>query len=95
LKIPLIGSLTNIRHASPNTIPKPPIVFKVFLHPKALIIITLRLQSPAPIYVPAAAIEFAVAASSLKHTIKGDVNLATIEEVEKLMSGDGSGRVSR
>lgn len=41
------------------------------------------------------ALEFAVAASSLKHTIKGDVNLATIEEVEKLMSGDGSGRVSR
>lgn len=41
------------------------------------------------------ALEFAVAASCLKHTIFGDVNLATVEEVEKLMEGDASGRVSR
>jgi len=41
------------------------------------------------------ALDFAVAASCLKHTIKGDANLATIEEVEKLMDGDASGRVSR
>lgn len=41
------------------------------------------------------ALDFAVAASCLKHTIKGDVNLVTIEEVEKLMGGDSSGRVSR
>lgn len=41
------------------------------------------------------ALNFAVAASCLKHTIYGDANLATIEEVEKLMSGDASGRVSR
>jgi 2-dehydro-3-deoxygluconokinase len=41
------------------------------------------------------ALNFAVAASCLKHTIHGDFNLATIDEVEKLMSGDGSGRVSR
>lgn len=41
------------------------------------------------------ALDFAVAASCLKHTIFGDANLATIEEVEKLMSGDASGRVSR
>ena len=41
------------------------------------------------------ALNFAVAASCLKHTIKGDANLVTIEEVEKLMSGDKSGRVSR
>ncbi len=41
------------------------------------------------------ALNFAVAASCLKHTIKGDFNLVTIEEVEKLMSGDASGRVSR
>lgn len=41
------------------------------------------------------ALNFAVAASCLKHTIKGDFNLATVEEVEKLMSGDASGRVSR
>jgi len=31
----------------------------------------------------------------LKHTIIGDFNLVTVEEVEKLMSGDASGRVSR
>lgn len=41
------------------------------------------------------ALNFAVAASNLKHTIYGDFNLVTIEEVEKLMSGDASGRVSR
>lgn len=41
------------------------------------------------------ALNFAVAASCLKHTIYGDANLSTVEEVEKLMSGDASGRVSR
>ena len=41
------------------------------------------------------ALNFAVAASCLKHTIKGDVNLVTVEEVKKLMSGDASGRVTR
>ncbi len=41
------------------------------------------------------ALNFAVAASCLKHTIKGDANLVSVEEVEKLMGGDGSGRVSR
>ena len=41
------------------------------------------------------ALNFAVAASCLKHTIKGDVNLVTVEEVEKLMGGDASGRVVR
>lgn len=41
------------------------------------------------------ALDFAVAASCLKHTVFGDFNLATVAEVEKLMSGDASGRVSR
>lgn len=41
------------------------------------------------------ALNFAVAASCLKHTIKGDANLVTIAEVEKLMGGDASGRVAR
>jgi 2-dehydro-3-deoxygluconokinase len=41
------------------------------------------------------ALNFAVAASCLKHTIYGDANLATVDEVEKLMQGDASGRVSR
>jgi len=41
------------------------------------------------------ALNFAVAASCLKHTITGDFNLTTVREVEMLMSGDGSGRVSR
>lgn len=41
------------------------------------------------------AIEFAVAASALKHTIFGDFNLVSLEEVEALMGGDGSGRVQR
>jgi 2-dehydro-3-deoxygluconokinase len=41
------------------------------------------------------ALNFAVAASCLKHTIYGDANLVTVDEVEKLMGGDASGRVSR
>ncbi len=41
------------------------------------------------------ALEFATAASCLKHTIYGDFNLAQVSEVENLMKGDGSGRVSR
>ena len=41
------------------------------------------------------ALDFAVAASCLTHTIKGDANLVTRSEVEKLMGGDASGRVAR
>ena len=46
-------------------------------------------------YDPQKAIEFAVAASCLKHSIEGDFNLVSIEEVLKLAGGDGSGRVQR
>ena len=42
-----------------------------------------------------AAVEFAVAASALKHSIEGDYNFVTVAEVEKLAGGDGSGRVQR
>ena len=42
-----------------------------------------------------AAVEFAVAASALKHTIGGDYNMVTVSEVEKLAGGDGSGRIQR
>ena len=42
-----------------------------------------------------AALEFAVAASALKHTINGDFNLVSVEEVEALAGGDASGRVQR
>ena len=41
------------------------------------------------------ALEFATAASCLKHTIYGDYNLVSVDEVEKLMQGDASGRVAR
>jgi 2-dehydro-3-deoxygluconokinase len=41
------------------------------------------------------ALNFATAASCLKHTIYGDFNLSTISEVENLMNGDSSGRVIR
>lgn len=40
-------------------------------------------------------LEFAVAGSCLKHSILGDFNRVSVAEVEKLMSGDGSGRVQR
>ena len=41
------------------------------------------------------AIEFATAASALKHSIEGDFNLITLDEVNRLVSGDSSGRISR
>ena len=43
----------------------------------------------------AEALEFAVAASCLKHTIPGDFNRVSVKEVEALMKGSGSGRVER
>ncbi len=43
----------------------------------------------------AEALEFALAASALKHTINGDFNLVSIEEVEALMAGNANGRVQR
>lgn len=46
-------------------------------------------------YAPQEAVEFAVAASCLKHTVEGDFNLAGVDEVTKLAAGDGSGRVQR
>ncbi|MCI9264902.1 MAG: sugar kinase [Oscillospiraceae bacterium] len=42
-----------------------------------------------------AAVEFAVAASALKHSIEGDFNMMTVAEVEKLAGGDASGRIQR
>ncbi len=44
---------------------------------------------------PQQAIEFAVAASALKHSVEGDYNRVSVSEVEKLAGGDGSGRVQR
>lgn len=44
---------------------------------------------------PQAAIEFAVAASALKHSVEGDFNRVAVNEVEKLAGGDASGRVQR
>lgn len=41
------------------------------------------------------ALNFAAAASALKHTIYGDFNMVSVAEVENLMKGDGSGRVAR
>ncbi len=40
-------------------------------------------------------VEFAVAASCLKHTIPGDFNLVSLDEVQALVAGDGSGRIQR
>lgn len=44
---------------------------------------------------PDRAIDFAVAASALKHSIEGDFNRTSVAEAEKLQNGDGSGRVQR
>jgi 2-dehydro-3-deoxygluconokinase len=44
---------------------------------------------------PEAALRFAVAASALKQTIPGDFNRVTVDEVDRLVTGDASGRVQR
>jgi 2-dehydro-3-deoxygluconokinase len=46
-------------------------------------------------YTPQKSIDFAAAASCLKHSIQGDYNHVTLAEVEALMAGDGSGRIRR
>lgn len=46
-------------------------------------------------YESQATIEFAVAASCLKHSVEGDYNMVSMDEVLKLAGGDGSGRVQR
>lgn len=46
-------------------------------------------------YTPQETIEFAVAASCLKHSIEGDFNMVSVDEVTKLAKGNGSGRVQR
>ena len=46
-------------------------------------------------YAPQQTIEFAVAASCLKHSVEGDFNMVSVDEVSKLAGGDASGRVQR
>ena len=46
-------------------------------------------------YDTQAAVEFAVAASCLKHSIEGDFNLVSVEEVQALAGGNGTGRIQR
>ena len=46
-------------------------------------------------FAPQQAIEFAVAASCLKHSIEGDYNMVSVAEVQNLAGGDASGRVQR
>jgi 2-dehydro-3-deoxygluconokinase len=46
-------------------------------------------------FEPQKTIEFAVAASCLKHSIEGDFNMVSVDEVNKLVNGDSSGRVQR
>ncbi|MBQ7380659.1 MAG: sugar kinase [Clostridia bacterium] len=46
-------------------------------------------------YEPQATIEFAVAASCLKHSVEGDFNMVSVAEVKNLAGGDASGRVQR
>jgi hypothetical protein len=53
------------------------------------------IHAPSAKKSPQDAIEFAVAASCLKHSISGDFNLVKLSEVEALLAGDGSGRVQR
>lgn len=56
--------------------------------------LVFAMQTPA-LSEPATALAYAVAASCLKHSIRGDFNDSTRSEIEALMRGGGSGRVSR
>ena len=53
------------------------------------------LRSAADLGTPEKALQFAVAASCLKHTVTGDYSLVTLDEVEALAAGAGGGRVQR
>ncbi len=44
---------------------------------------------------PLSLLNFAISASGLKHTVFGDYNFVSLDEVEKLAAGDASGRVAR
>jgi 2-dehydro-3-deoxygluconokinase len=44
---------------------------------------------------PQAVLDFAVAASCLKHSIRGDFNLVDVDDVDRLVGGDGTGRIIR
>ena len=46
-------------------------------------------------FSPQEAVEFAAAAGCFKHSIEGDFNIATLEEIKKLAGGDCTGRVQR
>jgi 2-dehydro-3-deoxygluconokinase len=46
-------------------------------------------------FPPQETLEFATAASCLKHSVEGDFNQVSLEEIQKLAGGDGSGRVQR
>jgi 2-dehydro-3-deoxygluconokinase len=46
-------------------------------------------------YAPQETVEFAAAASCLKHSVEGDFNQVSVEEAAKLAGGDASGRVQR
>ena len=53
------------------------------------------IYSMLSVFDPQRCVDFAVAASCLKHSILGDFNLVSVKEVETLMGGDASGRVQR
>ena len=62
-----------------------------FLIPFALMLFVMLISG----YEPQKAIDFAVAASCLKHSIEHDFNLMSVAEVQSLASGNASGRVQR
>jgi len=56
---------------------------------------TSQTRKPARKVTPIDALEFAVAASCLKHSVPGDFNRLTVDEVNALLKSGGSGRVQR
>ena len=64
---------------------------------KLLMLLTLLLPAALLLagYDNEGAVNYAAAASALKHTIEGDFNMVTVDEVKSLMGGNASGRVQR
>ena len=46
-------------------------------------------------YQPQKALDFAVASSVLEHSVEGDYNVMSVDEIQQLVDGDGTGRIKR
>ena len=91
------GRSSGPRKVNPTTLPLASQSMQIWAPTKDSSGVTKRDAPPASVTVPfeCGPVEFAAAASCLKHTVHGDVNLVSFQEVLSLLEGGGSGRIQR